>query len=327
MKRVLILTEAGQNIGYGHLMRCRALQDYFVSQGIETLVLLNYFGDIQCKGNNSIRFIDWLIEIEEVVKYSNIFEFVIIDSYLAPVEYYEFLKSNFGRVIAIDDYNRIEYPVDLLLNTNIYGDSLDYSNQHARTVGGSQYVILRESIKNGRNTFKINDFIGKVLVMFGGSDYRGIMPGLIESIYKDGYSIIAVAGSDEYKKRLLALLPKSDRIKIAGFADDNEMVKLFTEIDVAITAAGQTLNELAYLGIPAISVCIDKDQFLNIKTYHERGFLLDLICWDDKELKSKILEQLNNIKKTSLRIKLSETGRTIVNGTGKENILNLFKTL
>ena len=58
--RLFILTEAGKNIGLGHLSRCSALYEEAVSRDIETHLLVN--GDFFDKGifpNTPINYINW----------------------------------------------------------------------------------------------------------------------------------------------------------------------------------------------------------------------------------------------------------------------------
>ena len=327
MERAVILTEAGKNIGYGHIMRCVALQDYFISNGIETKIFLNHFGDNHMNELENIDLLDWLNKINDVENLARAYDNAIVDSYLAQSSYYKFLKLFFDVVIAIDDYNRIVYPVDLVLNPNIYGDSLDYSRQHARIVGGNKYVIIRNAIRKSRENFKIRDRIETVLIMLGGCDYRRLAPILIQNFYDKGFNIIFIAGSDNYRSEVSKQFSDLSGITFIGFANGIEIIELITKADVVITAAGQTLNELAFMGVPSIAICIDKDQFFNIKTYCEKGFLLSELYWDDTELCGNAMKLLEKMKDARLRRILSKRGKELVDGSGVANILKIIKEM
>jgi UDP-2,4-diacetamido-2,4,6-trideoxy-beta-L-altropyranose hydrolase len=326
MQNLVILTEAGKDIGYGHYMRCNALKDHLIINGINALVFVNYFGGGYENESRSIKCVNWLDTVNEVEKIARRFEYVLVDSYIATAEYYEFLKKRFKKVIAIDDYNRIQYPVNLIINPNIYGDSIDYTNQSAISIGGTKYVILRKSIRDINIEVKIRDKIEKVLVIMGGSDYRGLMPKLIDVLNTKGcYDIVSIAGTEEYMNELKTQFSRLNRIYFYGFVDDQEIVKLFNLADVVVTAAGQTLNELAYMGQPTIAICVDDDQKLNIKSFYEKGFLVDKIFWDDEKLYMKIIDQLDKIKDASIRLQLSQNGRELIDGKGVANIYKFMK--
>ena len=109
----------------------------------------------------------------------------------------------------------------------------------------------------------------------------------------------------------------------SSFANGIEIIELITKADVVITAAGQTLNELAFMGVPSIAICIDKDQFFNIKTYCEKGFLLSELYWDDTELCGNAMKLLEKMKDARLRRILSKRGKELVDGSGVANILKI----
>lgn len=320
MTNLLILTEAGEHIGYGHLTRCFALQDYFLSRDFETTIFLNNVG-----GNYSFNLVskvvsvDWLKAIGEVKNISRTITNVLVDSYLANTQYYRFLESHFENVIALDDFNRISYPAKVILNPNAYGDTIDYRNQTGKVLAGKQFVILRESFRERKQNFVVSNNIKKILVTFGGHDYRELMPEVIKLFKDRDFYLVLIAGTSRYADQLAGLFPHNN-IEFIGYAHDREIADKMCSVDMAITAGGQTLNELAYLGIPSIGVCIDHDQVQNVRIYAQEGFLLEEVYWNDDLLFEKIAAQTDRMKDPELRRKMSEVGISLIDGRGVENI-------
>lgn len=319
MDNVLFLTEAGTGIGFGHLMRSLALQSFFSRKNIDTLFFLNCMGNEYTNHNESIEVIDWLKDLSKVKESANVYNIVVVDSYLANRDYYSFLKTIFKRVIAIDDYNRIVYDVDLIINPNIFGDFLDYSNQFAKIISGKNYIILRDSFLDIEQNFIVRENIQKILVTLGGSDYKNILPDILNVIKDMNYKINIVTGSENYKRKLKNTYTENN-LTFYGYVDGHKMVRLMLNSDIVISAAGQTLNELAYMGVPTISICIDEDQILNLEAYYKNGFLLDKIFWRDTDIFKKLVDLLCKMQDENLRLDLSTKGKKLVDGKGVENI-------
>jgi spore coat polysaccharide biosynthesis predicted glycosyltransferase SpsG len=99
------------------------------------------------------------------------------------------------------------------------------------------------------------------------------------------------------------------------------MKKLMLDSDIAITAGGQTLYELARTGTPAIGICVAENQRRNLDAWH-RADVIEYIGWfDDKSLSSKLLKGLDKLSGRAERAKRSRLGRQFVDGKGVERIV------
>jgi spore coat polysaccharide biosynthesis predicted glycosyltransferase SpsG len=92
------------------------------------------------------------------------------------------------------------------------------------------------------------------------------------------------------------------------------------QADLVISACGQTLHELAYLGIPCIGITSGDDQVLNMKNYVKSGYLLQEIYWNDVDIEEKIFHSIDILRDRKKRSEVSMTGRSIIRGDGLENI-------
>jgi len=325
-KKLIIFTEAGGNIGFGHIMRCQALSAQFQKNGFDVKIYLNTKGEINLKASN-IEVVDWLhtsfLEKSDAFFNESV---ALVDSYLAKASVYKQLKSHFSQVIVIDDYNRIVYPdSDLLINPGIWGNKMDYSNQSARIVGGNNLIILRSTFLKYRDQYTVRKDIKSIGITLGGSDFRKLIPVITEQVAKNKTyeNILVFSGSDAYKKELARTI-NHNNVEFLGYLDADTMVQKLLSCDVVVSAAGQTINELAFLGIPTIAIGIDHDQEFNLHGFHNNGFISEELQWNQSDLLKIMQTLLQSMKDTETRLKIHSIGQKIVDGKGPENIVKLL---
>ena len=215
-RRVVIFTEAGQNIGFGHLTRCLALYDEIDKRGIE--VILVVFGKeiekLLSKSKN--RIVDWK-DLEFLRNFLNQTDYVIIDSYLATMEVYDFCSKNTAKCLYIDDTNRISYPKGVILNPSLSGN-IKYDTKN-EVLQGKDYIILRKEFTEEKIPYFEKEI--DVLISLGGTDIRNLVPKLLDILksINSKLKIVVVTGkiSDDIKKL------KTDYIEILSNIEALEM--------------------------------------------------------------------------------------------------------
>src|SRR5687768_6944479 len=95
--KLLILTEAGEGIGFGHYSRCSAIKSYFEGENVPTDIFLNVKGEQTSEYKAIVG--DWMPNINAIntANYSH----VLLDSYLSPLSIFSLLKTQFDSVIAL----------------------------------------------------------------------------------------------------------------------------------------------------------------------------------------------------------------------------------
>jgi len=277
--KVLFLNESGVGIGLGHVTRTNALSSFLVSQGFET-AMRTY----ECSRQGEEPG-DWLSTTQWQDTNADC---VIIDSYLASVEHYRAIRAVFPRVVAIDDFNRISYPVDLVINPNVFFLELDYSNQKARTIGGIDYIILRESFRKCKERGGSGS---GVLLTLGGSDFRGLLPRLAGLADRLPALTIVCPESGLFED----LRSRFPGVRVLGRLTEEQMLEEYLAAAVVISGCGQSLHELAYLGVNTTGICLAPDQVLNRAYYLSSGFLNQSVDWDDSNLEDKILGSVSRV--------------------------------
>jgi len=317
MNNITILTEVGKKIGFGHYTRCSSLYKVLTKAGnkIRFIVYENEYAI----NDPNIQKMNWLKSIDSISPIEKN-DFVIVDSYLADRNIYNQLAKSFNKVVVIDDYNRMSYPVDVVVNPNVFFEDIDYSNQTAVCIGGKDYVILRPEFTQFEPSASNAENLNNILITIGGSDFRNLLLKLISVCeYQKGTNITVIDPEGK--------VPHQQHLRVLPAQSSAQMVHEMKRADVVISACGQTLHELVALQKPTIGICLDIDQVPNQSFYTKHGFLSATIQWNDKIIDNKIADQLIYFSLSANRKRVSKMCKSLVGYNGAENIASYINTL
>ena len=302
---ILILTEGGKNVGFGHITRCISLYEAFEEKDINPELLVNGDSSILdlLRLKNFQRF-DWVKNEERLFKILIHSDFIIIDSYLAEKSLYNKIsKMTDGRIIMIDDYNRIDYPKGIVVNPSIYGNKINYSRKsNTIYLMGKDYIILRKEFWN-IPTKKINKEIKDVLVTFGGMTNHNIFNEIEKFIIKKSCFNFNVISTKNNKLSAI------------------EILDFMLKADVCISGGGQTTFELARVGVPTIGICLAENQLGNLIGLEKVGFLKFAGWFNDNDLFQEIKENFNKLDYNT-RLKMSKASKKYIDGQGARRIVS-----
>jgi len=100
------------------------------------------------------------------------------------------------------------------------------------------------------------------------------------------------------------------------------MKKAMLDSDITISASGQTLYELARVGVPTIAISVSDNQMNNVRGWQKAGFIEYAGWWQDDKLLTNVLVCINNLRKKGIRLKKSLIGRKFVDGKGCHRIVD-----
>ncbi len=319
---IKIFTEAGKNIGLGHISRCSALYneainqghtvDFYVYSDLENIKLLDKIEHIKTK---------WL-DIDYLKSQVRKDDYCIIDSYLADKKILEFISNNSKNTIFIDDNNRIKYPKGIVINPSLNIGEIKYPNNTETTYyWGKDYVILRNAFKNAKRK-EINKKVSKVLIIMGGADIKNLTPLIIDTICRKNtdinFDIVISSNSKLFENKEYQ---KYKNIDFYHSLDDTEIKKLMLDADFAISAAGQTIYELISTSTPFIPIKIAENQNSNINSLIENKIIIDYINYDDRNFIGKIENNFNNLLDYNTRHSLFLNSQDIIDARGAERII------
>jgi spore coat polysaccharide biosynthesis predicted glycosyltransferase SpsG len=326
--KVSILTEAGKNIGFGHLTRCIALYQALEEIGYKPELIIN--GDksiLNFVKDKDYQIMVWIKEQEKLREIAKNSDVVVIDSYLAPKSLYDnisnilSLKPNpyhlsHNPLLMIDDYNRINYPKGIVVNPSIYGDKLDYpKNDQVEYLLGKDYIILRKEFWDIPEK-RINKDVKDVLITLGGINNTNFLKKLLKflSITFPNFNYHIITNS---KLNLNLNL----NLNLYSNLSASRMLDLMLKADICISGGGQTTYELARVGVLTIGICFADNQINNLKYGNLSGYLKYIGNSNDDSLLSKIKDAFKEIMSFEQRGKMSSLGRANVDGKGAERIV------
>lgn len=333
---IIFRTDGNREIGMGHIVRCLSLADELKdNEDGSKILFITKYGE----GRRAIEGRDYgviLTEDNEVSQIGNladretllITDFLDTDnSYICKIKKFKNLK-----LIAIDNNTKLkEIKADMVINANVFNEGETKVIGFTKYYLGLKYMILRRKFEIAHRAKKqIKDKVGTILVMSGGADSlegQLILNSIkaLEKIKEEVCIHLIIGPAFPYISELDELLAKATRRFDISFNPSN-LVEIMEGADMAITAAGITLCELATLGIPLIVIPqvtpLTSHQEYIASAFERHGACLNLGRLPDNELiygKSTMLMQ-----DKSLRERLSENAKALVDGKGLERVLRLI---
>jgi UDP-2,4-diacetamido-2,4,6-trideoxy-beta-L-altropyranose hydrolase len=328
--KVYILTEGSKNIGFGHITRCLSLYQAFEERGIKPIFIVNGDSSIEeLLKDINYNVVDWLKEQRKIFERVKDSDIVIVDSYLANKKFYENLSKLVKLPVYIDDNKRIDYPRGIVINGNIHAEKLNYpKKKEVMYLLGTKYIPLRKDFWEVPEK-EIRESIQSIMVTFGGDDIRNMTPKILK-LLNENYP--------ELKKNVIIGKGFRNVGEIESVADENtnliyypnatQMKQTMLNSDIAISAGGQTLYELARVGIPTIAIVVADNQFEIVRRWREAGFIEYAGEWKDKNLLNNIISSIEKLKELSIRLNKHSIGKKLIDGIGSLRSVNrILKTL
>jgi len=341
-KHLIIRADATTQIGTGHVMRCIALAQawqerrgdvtflsHCESDGLRQRILDEGFRFIPIENSyphpsDLEKTLSVLSDEKENVGW------LVLDGYHFDTAFQKAIRDKGIRLLVIDDMNHLpHYHADILLNQNIHASDLNYScDEDTILLMGCKYVMLRREFLNYRKWKRIiPEKAAKILVTMGGSDPDNVTLKVIQAlnlINDSDFEVKFVVGPvNPNLESIRKELSKSNFVYTI-LSNVKNMPELMAWADMAISAAGSTCWELAFMDLPILMFILAKNQedaAMGLDK-HKVGINLG---WHDKisdvQISSTILHLLTD---NNLYCKISENGKALIDGKGADRIVNLI---
>jgi UDP-2,4-diacetamido-2,4,6-trideoxy-beta-L-altropyranose hydrolase len=323
--RFAIRTDAGAEIGLGHLRRCLALARALRAAGADA----SFFVDGDASPADGAGF-----EVRRVAAGRDLADVcesagragaraVVVDSYVVGAPYLRGLGEAGFRVVVIDDLADRELEVDLVVNPSPAAVGLRY-RAAARTqyLLGSRFALLQPEFA-APPTRRTAERARRLLVTIGGGDVDGFtaaVVGWIAACLDDVTLDVVIgpwfAGAEELRS-VAARAGSSIRLH----ERPHDMRRLMLGADLAISGGGQTTYELAATGTPAIAIEMADNQAASLAALAEAGTLVAVGAAADPDLESALTAELAAlVKDRDRRAEMSRRARAAVDGHGARRV-------
>lgn len=337
-EHLLIRVDGNAQMGAGHVMRCLALagaaqtagrQPVFVmAQPAEALVHRLSSQGFQVHLNASEPgSVDDAVETAGVIRQRRA-QWLVVDGYHFNARFLHILNEEGVNLLCIDDFGQEGYAyADVIVNQNGYADLSLYPDRRAgaHLLLGSRYVLLRPEFWPWRTTTRtIADAAHKVLVTLGGGDFHNVTMQVLQALQTirdcSLQCLVVVGGSNPHVAQIQkAIEPYAPNYQL--LRDVSNMPELMAWADIAVSAAGTTSWELAFMGLPTLAIVLADNQELVARYISEVGSAQNLGSYETlsaQPLADVVRALLHSPER---RAAMSRAGRALVDGYGTQRVL------
>lgn len=346
MRELLVRADAGPEIGAGHVMRTLALAQGLrraTGCGVTFLSCLGGRGDqggealaerIRAAGCTVLPLDpphpdpgDLSRTLAELDRRKD--AWLVLDGYHFGPEYQRAVRASGHPLLLFDDCQHQErYHADIILNQNIGAEALAYrADPDTLVLAGLDYVSLRPEFLAARpERAEAPERAREVLLTMGGADPGNVTSAALQGLLAapvDGLVVRVVIGpSNAHARALEALLRGRTGFEAVRGAD---MPALMAGADMALTAAGSTCWELAYMGVPMLCVVLADNQENIARGLDERGAARSLgrASGLGPEGYARAVRELAQDR--AARQSMLKASRSLVDGRGPERIAAAMK--
>ncbi len=265
--RLIIRADSNKKIAMGHVMRCLSIADavktlggdvLFVTASEDPRDLISSRG-YACTVMNT-NYDDTLGELDKFIPIieGHDPDMIMCDGYYFSTEYFRRINK-YAKTAYIDDYGRDAFPVNLLVNYNIYGTEIAYDNLYKgamtdlpRLLLGTKYTPLRQAFIGVKPIRIKKDEKMRILVSTGGADLCGMAKAVAVAYMRRPVPNtelgILVGPFNKDRDYLSEISKKYDALTI--YQNITDMPAFLEQFDIALSASGSTTYELCRMGIP-----------------------------------------------------------------------------
>ncbi|PNV66936.1 UDP-2,4-diacetamido-2,4,6-trideoxy-beta-L-altropyranose hydrolase [Enteroscipio rubneri] len=341
---LVIRTDANPSIGSGHVVRCvsiarearlRGLQVLFAvsdkkSQEVvegrgETAVIVG--GDPRSFNERDAHTVADFAQRVQAVS-------VLVDSYAVSHSFMDRLHrrchDSGSQLVYIDDVytfsegfvpDPIPWSLDVVINYGFIFSEDQYRNLYGPNVRlciGPRYAPVRKEFHNAG--YIVRNDVGRILITSGSTNPNRTLERMVEGCRLasvDAALDVIVGGQADFDDHVLDGLDATIHRGVSNLAP------IMKRADIAISAAGSTLYELACVGVPTIAVPIAENQMGNIRGFDSLGLGLGVaeLNWAS----AAVASDLDTLVRDSRMLRyLSKRMTSCIDGAGARRMLNEF---
>jgi len=339
LPRLLVRADAGVGIGVGHAMRCLALAQAWKSRGGE-VEFLSHGQQKSLEERVERAGIEWTSlarvhphpgDLETTIRRlgelaeSSAAPWLVLDGYHFDSTYHQSVRGAGYPLLVIDDDSFAwAHHGNILLNPILDGANAQTESLDFIILSGLEFVLLRSEflVHRGRGR-SIAPVARRVLITFGGSDARNVTlkaMKAVESSRIEGLEVTVVVGGYNQHVDLLQEEMSTWQHPVRLVRDAVDMPDLMAWADVALSAAGSTCWELAFMGLPSMVIATAENQEGVARLVQKSKIGINL-GWEQELTEADIRERLSHLcGNESMRRQFSNRGQKLVDGGGSERV-------
>jgi UDP-2,4-diacetamido-2,4,6-trideoxy-beta-L-altropyranose hydrolase len=162
------------------------------------------------------------------------------------------------------------------------------------------------------------------MVSLGGGDPGNVTLKVVQALQEadlDGAEVVTLVGAANPHLEEISAAANASRWLIHVYINARDMSELLAEVDFAITAAGSTSLEMAFMALPFIVLVVADNQRLVAEYLASAGIAVNLGWFEDAPPARIKREAARVLRSPECRGEMSRRGRALVDGEGAERVV------
>ncbi len=322
-------TDAGPQIGFGHLKRCIVLAQSLIECGTPLFLIdsQDHWSQEQLADQGYDYFCG---KLEEAWSFLPDPAVILIDTrnkdgldrLMAAA------RNHNTPIVSIHDLGLNPLPSDIVIDGSIAPVRLDALAQKAKLYSGTDFMVLDPAYCSLRQRpMRIRERIGSILVNLGGGDSHRYFPRVLEGLNLWARHEVEVIGIPGFVPWGQERLVQKDWHPLRFRWESASAAQFLFSSDLAITAGGLAAYEALCAGTPLLALSYDHLQQTTITAIAAAGACIDLGPGDDLD-PVQLAKVLSGIERNHYeRRQVSLRGRRMVDGRGAERVSQIIRQL
>lgn len=250
---------------------------------------------------------------------------IVCDGYRFGSAYQRAVRKA-GSLLLIDDTGELgPYAAELVLNQNLHASEALYSDRapHTALLLGPRYTLLRrEFLRAQTEKQPLAERARRFLVTLGGSDPVGATVRVVRALGRLGRDIevrvLVGPGNPRFEELSLEAAAVPNRCEVV--TDVGRMPSHFEWADLVVSGAGSTCWELAYSGVPFVTIALAENQRPIAESLDDAGVSRHAGWYADLD-EGALAETVGELAgDRTARTRMASAGRALVDGYGAERV-------
>lgn len=326
--KILFRVDATISAGTGHMSRCLALAEEFISTGND-VVVMGHTDEVTWIQNriNALGVTFMPIrraEVSETLIKSLLPDLVVFDSYEFDINLINSVSKKFF-TMAIVDTHSTRIIANVYLNQNLGADEIDFKspkNQSSKVFLGGKFALIRENLLQVRDEYQLRSAKQPVVTCFiGGSNLSDKVFEVSKFLAKFDIGPKFNFVVEESQQFLISKIMKKHDLNF--HIPTPNLDRILLESDSVICGAGSSVLEMHCIGIPTAYIPVADNQLSSLRKILENHSGILLTENPNTNIKASKIEVLNSIfYDNEIRTRMFNKSRSVVDGLGKKRLVN-----
>lgn len=337
-RRLILYADVSSTIGTGHVMRLLALGQAWLDRGGRVIAIapgaprpiserlraegFEVPATDQGVGPVNLAPIHVALASEPQAR-------VAIDSPLLDDGHLRDIEGFADRALLVDDMGLLAaYPIRWVLNQNAHADRALYpTGGRTEYLLGLTYAILRREFRQARPGRRTPGRARRLLVTAGGADPAGLTQrvidalGMLPAAARIGLEVQVVVGAANPAAGEIARAADRSDVSITLVRGVQDMADRMAWADLAVTAGGSTVWELARSGCPALVVETSPPERMLVAGLERVGLFDRLGPVEQLDSRAAADAIARRIDDATWRTSMAALGPSLVDGAGPDRVI------